>query len=325
MKIQLLTPDLNYTGAPIASLQLVKYFLSINCEVLVCARDGDSKNEFKKAGALIQSRTDTLFTDCDLYIGNTVFTMEMLVDNKIPLEKIFIWAHETLSVAYELQDKLQKLNQIRNIICVSQFQIEEYKSVFPNASYFHLRNCVNFNKPVVNSTSSSFAVVGPWMRYKNQQGLLDILKFLSLDISLNFIGTENPGFIDKHNFWGIVNLTTARNLISNSYGFISASKLESQNLSAIEAILSGIPVLLSNIPAHQELKTLIPEIILFNIDDPQSFYKGYLKMLEQKKDLVVLETNRNLAIQYFGWDAFSHTCDQIFSGVLEGAIISKQF
>ena len=47
-------------------------------------------------------------------------------------------------------------------------------------------------------------------------------------------------------------------------------------LSAIEAILSGIPVLLSNIPAHQELKSLIPEIILFDIDDPESFYSGYL-------------------------------------------------
>ena len=317
MKIQLVTPDLNYSGAPIALLQLVKYFISINCEVLICARDGDSKNEFKKAGAQIPLQTDTLYTDCDLYIGNTTLTIEMLVDNKIPPEKIFIWAHERLSVANESQENIQKLNQIKNIICVSQFQIEEYKSVFPNASYFQLRNHVDCKKTGVNSTSNSFAVVGPWMWHKNQQGLLDILKFLSLDISINFIGTENPDFVDKNNFWGSVNLTTARNLISNSYGLISASKLETQNLSAIEAILSEIPVLLSNIPAHQELKSLIPKIILFDIDEPQSFYKGYLKILEQKTDSVVLKANRNLAIQYFGWEAFSHTCDKIFSGVLE--------
>ena len=316
MRIQLVTPDLNYMGAAIASLQLVKYFSSINCEVLVCARDGDSKNDFKKAGAKIQSDTTTFFTDCDLYIGNTVFAMDVIVDNKIPLEKIFMWVHETLTVAYELPT-LQKSKQIKSIICVSQFQIEDYKSVFPNASYFHLRNCVDFNKTVVNSTSSSFAVVGPWMWNKNQQGLLDIIKFLSLDLSINFIGTQNPGFVNEHNFWGSVNLSTSRNLISNSYGYISASKLETQNLSAIEAILSGIPVLLSNIPAHQELKSLIPEIILFDIDDPQSFYSGYLKMLEQKKNPVILETNRNLAMQYFGWDAFSHKCAQIFSDVLE--------
>jgi len=318
MKIQLLTPDLNYSGAPIALLQLAKYFLSNNCEVLICARDGDSRIDFKKTGVTIPLQgSDTFYTDCDLYIGNTILTLPLLIEKKVPKEKYFLWAHETLSMASENHAIMQNLNQVKNLICQSEFQIEEYKSFFPNASYYQLRNCVNFNKPEVNSTSSSFAVIGFWEHGKNQQGLLDILKFLSLNVSMNFIGTQNPGFVDKHNFWGSVNLSTARNLISNSYGYISASRMETQNLSAIEAILSEIPVLLSNIPAHQELKSLIPEIILFNIDDPQSFYKGYLKMLEQKKDPVTLKTNRNLAIQYFGWDAFSHTCDQIFSGVLK--------
>jgi len=318
MKIQLITPDLSYSGAPIALLQLAKYFLSINCEVFVSGRDYGLSNEFKKAGVTIPAQgTDIFYTDCDLYIANTTLSIQLLIDNKVPKENNFLWIHEPLSMVSESQALIQNLNQIKNIMCVSQFQIEEYKSIFPNSSYFHLRNHIDCKKSVVNSTSSSFAVVGSFEHNKNQQGLLDILKFLSLDISINFIGTENPSLVDKHNFWGSVNLTTARNLISNSYGFISAARIETQNLSAIEAILSEIPVLLSNIPAHQELNSLIPEIILFDIDDPQSFYKGYLKMLEQKKDPVVLETNRNLAIQYFGWDAFSHTCDQIFSGFLE--------
>jgi hypothetical protein len=54
-----------------------------------------------------------------------------------------------------------------------------------------------------------------------------------------------------------------------------------QPLVPIEAMLLRIPVLLSDIPAHRELKELVPEILLFDTSSDESFKTNFELLLNQ--------------------------------------------
>jgi glycosyltransferase involved in cell wall biosynthesis len=160
-----------------------------------------------------------------------------------------------------------------------------------------------------------YSVTGTWEPRKNQATLIKLIIEKKIDIKLNFIGAQKPKDVpfSQHGFFGQVPINKAKELIASSYGLISASLSETQNLAAIESILSNNPVLLSDIPAHRELKSLIPEIVLFNPHDPTSFIRGLEQVTCQKEDAGLLNKNREIADKFFGRYAFGQKVQSLIA------------
>jgi len=85
---------------------------------------------------------------------------------------------------------------------------------------------------------------------------------------------------------------------------VSCSISETQNLVAIEAMLFGVPVMLSDIPAHRELKLLIPDILLFDPDNNESFKTIFGLFLSQWNDEALRNRLKNDAFGAFGIEEF---------------------
>lgn len=170
----------------------------------------------------------------------------------------------------------------------------------------------------MHSTSTSYVTTGYWDANKNQEFITNTIQDFNLGITVNFVGADRPNnvYASSHNFWGRVSMLTAKQLIANSRGYISASLTEVQPLSLIESLMFGLPVLVSNIPAHKEFKDIFPEIVLFKNNDANSFCQGYLEVLEQNKNTARLEKNRLLANELFGWSKFEDQCGKIFSCII---------
>ena len=65
-----------------------------------------------------------------------------------------------------------------------------------------------------------------------------------------------------------------------------------------------MPVLLSNIPAHRELKESIPEIVVFDPNDTDSFVRGYAELREQWSDRDLRARLHGAASDNFGIERF---------------------
>jgi len=85
--------------------------------------------------------------------------------------------------------------------------------------------------------------------------------------------------------------------------FVSSSKAEGMPNAVLEALASGLPVLLSDIPSHQEILSLSPKAgRLFDLDDSTSF----MQAIDDLVNTPELGTNaRTLVETYFSADVMS--------------------
>lgn len=95
--------------------------------------------------------------------------------------------------------------------------------------------------------------------------------------------------------------------------FVSASKAEGLPMAVIEALATGLPVLLTNIKPHKEIfDNAIPPGDLFEQDDIESFYKSFKRVISS--DYVKLNKNASgLARSKFDAQEMSRQYQQIYS------------
>lgn len=311
MKILLLSHQLDFTGAPIALLQLARTLKHLGHDVSLGAMsDGPLGLEFAQIG--IKQFDPALAKTYDLYVANTVLAVPVALDLAPDRNKVIAWIHESLQFFQmcNWSPETFHLSELRRAIFPSRFQMDEFRSLLPNCELAQLRNLVSMQGVESQEGNSDyFSVTGTWEPRKNQEGLLRLIALTQLPIKVDFLGAVQPDNVSsgQHRFLGQIPLMEAKMVIAGSYGLISAAVSETQNLAAIEAMMSGNPVLLSDIPAHRELKELIPNVVLFDTQDPQSFLAGYEEVLRLKKDVQALSCNQENAIKYFGNEAFTAT------------------
>ena len=69
-------------------------------------------------------------------------------------------------------------------------------------------------------------------------------------------------------------------------------------------MLQRVPVMLSDIPAHKELKFLIPDILLFDPDNDESFKTIFNLLLSHWEDEALRNRIKNDALRAFGVEEF---------------------
>ena len=127
--------------------------------------------------------------------------------------------------------------------------------------------------------------------------------------SLGPNGRPRPPYADnsasQHVYTGPIDPDRAKAEIAGSGALVSCAEAEAQPLCAIEALLAGRPVLLSDIDAHRSLASLIPNVFLFDRTSPQSFLEGHAKLRDAMPDIeAAIQGERDNARKLFGESTF---------------------
>jgi glycosyltransferase involved in cell wall biosynthesis len=315
MRMLLISHQLDYSGAPIALLRLARSLCELGHDVtLASLRGGPLANDF--ASLPIASYDPRAGTDFDLYVANTVVAVPVALTVSGRADRVLAWIHETghfFEVA-QITPREYRLHELHYAAFPSRFQIDEFAQWLPDTRTFQLGNCVSMPEfDSVDADPDYYVCSGKWEPRKNQVRLVELLDGLQHEPRLMFIGADKPRQFQasRHDFTGAIAPDLSKQLTAQSRGLISASVLEAQPLSVIEALLARRPALLSDIPAHRELKEAIPDVILFALNSVESFVRGFHELEAQWRDTALRDRLRAGARQCFGSEAFTANVERL--------------
>lgn len=115
---------------------------------------------------------------------------------------------------------------------------------------------------------------------------------------------HNAGLIDRVHFPGHVNQNDLPEYYRAADLYISTSHSDGTSISLLEALASGLPVLLSDIPGNREWVTQPGKVgWLFRVGDPADLARGILQALEHRDQLPAMRAAaRQLAEERGDWE-----------------------
>jgi glycosyltransferase involved in cell wall biosynthesis len=306
MRVLLITPDLSYTGAPIALLQLARVLKALgHVTALAAPHGGPLGDAFAAAG--IPPGDPNGLDRYDLYVANTVVSVPWALRFARSADQILAWIHESRAFfeVFGRGPETFGLHRLRAAAFPSRFQIDEFAPFMPAAACIQLRNCVQQPSERASEPDDRYACVGRWEPRKGQDRLLALAQHLPARPRFVFVGADRPPDVPDEDFYlGEVPREVALQTVGRARGLVSAARAETQNLSAIEAILAHRPVLLSDIPAHRELREALPELLLFDPENPASFVGGFAALEAQGRSPAALARLSDGAEAAFGAATF---------------------
>lgn len=320
MNILLVSHQLDYSGAPIALLELAKSLLRLKHSVSISSlQAGPLLTEFTKSGVKQFDSSKNISDDYDLIIANTVLSVPPSLNFRKSSKKVLAWIHESeyFFQILKTSPKSFRLEELEFAVFPSKFQINEFSQWMPKAVKAQLKNCVQIPRDTIAKEDERSYIVcaGQWEERKSQIKLVHLLKNIDNPPEVYFLGASNPGIplYGKFTFTGPLPPLQSKSKIATSRGVVSCSISETQNLVAIEAMLMRVPVMLSDIPAHRELKLLIPDLLLFDPDNDESFKTIFNLLLSQWKDEGLRNRLKNDAHRAFGVEEFDRAVLSLLS------------
>ena len=315
----LISHDLSYSGAPVALLALANALqrLGENPIVAPLAR-GPLGAKFLESGIEVAAKVDR--AGVSFVIANTILSVPTALRFKRPGTPIAAWIHESAYFFQILNITPQEcgLRDLDVVLAPSKFQLVELEPFLRPGSGYQFRNVVRQDSFRSPGDESMVAVCGQWEARKGQMQLLELARCSAANCRFKFIGAERPvGHADAgaspspHMFLGPIDPDAAKMEIAKSGALVSCAEAETQNLCAIEALMAGRPVLLSDIEAHRTLANLVPNVFLFDRTSPQGFAEGYAKLLDAMPDEAVARRASAAATALFGEAAFDRRLAEI--------------
>lgn len=171
-----------------------------------------------------------------------------------------------------------------------------------------------------SSDKLKLVAVGNLRHQKNYPYLLEAFRHLPPQVSLDIYGegtmqNELQEKINQHNLnIRLCGLEKNLHMILPSYdAFVMSSFFEGQPLSLLEAMASGLPSFLADIPVLREVTG--DDAIYFDIKDPQSFGKRVEEVLQGKRDLKTLAANAHRRVNAFAHqDQYFQKLNAIYNG-----------
>jgi glycosyltransferase involved in cell wall biosynthesis len=310
---------MDYSGAPIALLSMAKALNAEGFRVSVLTLSaGPLSSVFSNAGIEIVDPHAPLRLP-DLVIANTILTVNLSNQFRARGVTVLNWIHESAWVCRNLgfvEGKTSSLDEVQYVIVPAQFMVKDLRSFFTNAVFRVLPNLVYaFDKEV--ECKGWVCVPGSWEKRKGQKELVRLIQEINSRLPLLFVGAEPQPIPDslKARFTGKVTHDQALWLIKSSSALISPSLSEVQPLAVLEAIASGVPVLISDIPAHREIAQYLRDIPIFAPEDSTSFIAG-LRILEtQMKDKALLDARKRMVAEKFGYESYKLNLRRLIASV----------
>ena len=323
----LISHDLSYSGAPVALLALAKALQRLGEDPVVAPlAGGPLAGQFRASGVEIATRIDPAAVS--FVIANTFLSVPMALRFKRPGTPVAAWIHESayffriLNIAPE-SCGLQDLDVV---LAPSKFQLIELAPFLHPGRAYQLRNVVRQDAFRPAGDEAMIAVCGQWEVRKGQAQLLDLTRRSGANVRFKFIGADRPGehadadaALSKHVFLGPVDPDKAKLEIARAGALVSCAEAETQNLCAIEALMAGRPVLLSDIDAHRSLARLVPNVVLFDRNSARSFGEGFAKLTEAMPDEALARSASTAASALFGEAAFDRRLADIVTLLGEDA------
>lgn len=168
----------------------------------------------------------------------------------------------------------------------------------------------------VSEKQKMFICTGVICARKNQVQILRCLKKLN-NVSVVFLG-DGPDFEVMRNeapgnaiFLGNVN--DVYEYLSIADGFVSTSFSEGMPNAVLEALMMGLPCILSNIEPHCEIKRAYSEACyLYEIDDDDDLLACFRKVIDMEMTWEVHENISNVSRKLFSSEAMSRKYQDIY-------------
>jgi glycosyltransferase involved in cell wall biosynthesis len=316
MRVLLISHQLDYSGAPLALLELARALREAGHEVhFTSLGPGPLGGEFVASGVRpFQPGGRPI----DLVIANTVVSVPAALALAPSADRVLAWIHETgfFFRILRASPRDYSLDRLRYAAFPARFQVDEFARWMPAAERLQLRNCVRMPPADMGAaTPDHYVCSGRWEARKNQARLLELARALPAAPTIWFVGADRPPNLPPggHRFLGTLSPGEAKRAIAGCRAIISASLAEAQPLAAIEATMAGRPALLSDIPAHRELKQAIADIVLFDPRSVESFVDGFAAIEAQSVDPAVRRRLQEAAQRVFGPQGFAENVRQVLA------------
>jgi glycosyltransferase involved in cell wall biosynthesis len=224
-----------------------------------------------------------------------------------------------------------------SLIAVSDAALSDYKKTIskPNKTFVlpnfigdeYLKQSVKRNfKP---RHSLKLVSVGNFKAAKNYEYLIQSFTYLKeLPVSLNIYGNINSavysklqGEIDRDELKIILNgrLENVQKELLNYDLFVMSSKNEGFGMAAIEAMASGLPLLLSDLPVFHEVT--FGNALFFHIKNPMSFATLIKEIFEGKYNLNQLSVKGFEIAKQYNKEKYLSNLYSIYDEILSGRIL----
>jgi glycosyltransferase involved in cell wall biosynthesis len=220
------------------------------------------------------------------------------------------------------------------VIAVSQLVLEDYEQSISKIKHaFVLPNFISdkfFIKSKMENDSTSveeikLVAVGNIKNQKNYSYLLKAFKYLKkYPISLDIYGEGSDKEvkklqteIDKKKLAVILKgeADNIHRILPHYDLYVSCSTHEGFGIAAVEAMASGLPLLLSDLPVFREVT--FGNALFFDVSKPSSFVDLMTEIFENKHDLKVL-SNKGLKIsKKYSKEIYIEKLFQIYNSILK--------
>lgn len=266
-KVLLVTHQLDFSGAPLALLDLAIVLKNNGFELTVLSLNADNGvgAKFNELGAQLVNSAN--IQNFDYAVFNTVLSTRLIPTSKTKAKKI-LWIHESpylAGLAWNLNVKMDRARFVDNIIFPSQSCKAEWdnfisiKNDFVCATPIDIPENLEINYHLQNKLS--YCIVDPREDYRGISRIEEAISKLKGNYTFNFIGTSAPkNKIESHSheviYHGRLERSKALEILSMSDIYVSNTCMATQNRGLCEAMALGKTCLISDIPAHLEIVKL---------------------------------------------------------------------
>ena len=342
-RIAIISHEFSVTGAPNCLLYLAKYLIKSGWDVKVGAPyDGDIKEEFQMIGAecFVDERllTGTLeniewANESNYIIVNTIVMYYLLRKRNLSLPLIW-WLHEPAmlykSVVPEIINSLPTENiRVYTVSKVADDAFHEVcKTIETKRLMFGIEDCCGDFKRIEHE-GIRFIIIGQVTKLKGHDVLVEAIKQLDEEerakCEFMVVGNEKSKFADdiwkelerlkiKYTATGALAHDDTLELLKNSDVLICASRAETVSMTVVEAMMFGIPTIVSDAAGVVEYIEDGVNGQVFESGNSEDLCKKIKFVLENKKirDAVGVE-GRKVFEEIFEMSQFLKCVDRILN------------
>lgn len=266
-KLLLVSHQLDFSGAPLALLEMAKSTISLGYEVFLISLSPDAGlgNEFKKVGVTVLNKAN--INEYDYIVFNTVLSTRAIPTNSGLKEKLILWIHESpylQGLGWSKAVRMQNAAYVKKIIFPTYACHNEWKKFITINDYSILPSPVEMpaniklEKNKICKNKLEYCIIDPREDYRGISRIEESINNYKGDAVFHFVGSNpppnysNPNGVELH-YYGRIGRDQTISILNRSDFYISATCMATQNRGLCEAIKLNKFCIISEIDAHIEM------------------------------------------------------------------------